>query len=185
MCVWVWWVGGWGTAAGVPEVEIMHPETCWHRWVGVVWTASTRPSWKCPSILTRRPNRPPLFTTHPWRFLQLLEQRDQAKLEMFFKSYGAPEAAAMCILLATAGPPQASAAVVAQAKAALDNPRLCGEPQLRDAAEGSGGGAVGAFGAAAAPAGGADDGVAAGVLGGVAQEGWVGACAAHACTLAR
>jgi hypothetical protein len=38
--------------------------------------------------------------------LQLLEQRDAAKLELFFKSYGLGEAAAMCILLATAGPPQ-------------------------------------------------------------------------------
>lgn len=38
--------------------------------------------------------------------MQLLEQRDATKLELFFKSYGAPEAAAMCILLATAGPPQ-------------------------------------------------------------------------------
>ena len=41
--------------------------------------------------------------------LQLLEQRDATKLEVFFKSYGPAEAAAMCILLATAGPPQVGA----------------------------------------------------------------------------
>ncbi|KAL4425159.1 hypothetical protein ABPG77_008264 [Micractinium sp. CCAP 211/92] len=101
---------------------------------------------------------------------QLLEQRDAAKLEMFFKSYGAPEAAAMCILLATAGPPQVTAAAVAQAKAALDNPRLCGEPQLREAAEG---------GVAAAPAfgAGADDalGFDMGAVVPVAEPEWSGA----------
>lgn len=110
----------------------------------------------CPS---NQPN--PLHPNHqsnPPTNQQLLEARDQAKLELFFKSYGAPEAAAMCILLATAGPPQASASVVAHAKAALDNPRLCGEPQLRDGADG---GAAPAFGAPAPPAG-ADDGMAAG-----------------------
>ncbi|PRW05942.1 nuclear pore complex Nup155 isoform B [Chlorella sorokiniana] len=90
---------------------------------------------------------------------QLLEQRDATKLEVFFKSYGPAEAAAICILLATAGPPQASAAVVAQAKAALDNPRLCGEPQLREADGAAAGGAAAAFGVAPAAA---DDGLAAG-----------------------
>lgn len=182
----------------------------------------------CPSRLCPRAPAP----------VQLLEQRDAAKLEVFFKSYGASEAAAMCILLATAGPPQVwwcwegkgghaahrprltkaalcllcctacrlrqrrlvavwmrhgscchpcllrpcpdeprkrgvvtvsgsgprsparqrcprpqvSATVVSQAKAALDNPRLCGEPQLRDTADGA---------VAAAPAfgAGADDGL--------------------------
>ncbi|KAL4426022.1 hypothetical protein ABPG75_010038 [Micractinium tetrahymenae] len=103
---------------------------------------------------------------------QLLEQRDAAKLEVFFKSYGAAEAAGMCILLATAGPPQVSAAVVSQAKAALDNPRLCGEPQLRDTADG---------GVAAAPVfgAGADDGLASGFDMGavvpVAEPEWSGA----------
>lgn len=58
---------------------------------------------------------------------------------------------------------QASAAVVAQAKAALDNPRLCGEPQLRDGADGGGaGGAGGATFGAPAPGAGLDDGLAAG-----------------------
>lgn len=103
---------------------------------------------------------------------QLLEQRDASKLEVFFKSYGAPEAAAMCILLATAGPPQVSVATVSQAKAALDNPRLCGEPQLRDAVDGAGAAAAPAFGAA-------DDGLAAGFDMGavvpVAEPEWSGA----------
>lgn len=54
--------------------------------------------------------------------------------------------------------PQASASVVAQAKGALDNPRLCGEPQLRDAADGMA--AAPAFGAA--PGASADDGLASG-----------------------
>ncbi|KAI3427442.1 hypothetical protein D9Q98_010357 [Chlorella vulgaris] len=105
---------------------------------------------------------------------QLLEQRDAAKLDAFFTSYGAAEAAAMCILLATAGPPQASASVVAQAKAALDNPRLCGEPQLRDAADGLAAAAAPAFGGAAA-----EDGLAAGFDMGavvpVAEPEWSGA----------
>lgn len=43
----------------------------------------------------------------------------------------------MCVLLATAGPPAASAAAVTAAKAALDNPLLCGEPQLREADAGA------------------------------------------------
>lgn len=63
---------------------------------------------------------------------QLLQEPGGPKLELFFKSYAAPEAAAMCIQLAAAGPPVASAAVVAHAKAALDNPVLCGEPRLKD-----------------------------------------------------
>ncbi|PSC67210.1 nuclear pore complex NUP155 [Micractinium conductrix] len=100
---------------------------------------------------------------------QLLEQRDATKLELFFKAYGAAEAAAMCILLATAAPPQASASVVAQAKAALDNPRLCGEPQLRE--EGPGG--------AAPPAAFGEDGMGSGfdmgVVVPVAEPEWSGA----------
>ncbi len=57
--------------------------------------------------------------------------------------------------------PQVAASVVAQAKAALDNTRLCGEPQLRDVAEGTAGRS--AF-AAAAGAGGAEDGLASGAV---------------------
>jgi nuclear pore complex protein Nup155 len=68
---------------------------------------------------------------------QLLQEPGGPKLELFFKSYAAPEAAAMCIQLAASGPPAASSAVVAHAKAALDNPFLCGEPQLRDAGDGT------------------------------------------------
>lgn len=124
------------------------------------------------------PSAPPapllLIAMHCLRsgHLQLLEQRDQAKLEVFFQSYGAPEAAAMCVLLATAGPPAVGAAVVAAAKAALDNPRLCGEPRLREPAEG--GGAAGGGGAApfGAPAGGAEDGLGAGACGGVWGRQW-------------
>ena len=53
---------------------------------------------------------------------------------------------------------QASAVVVSQAKAALDNPRLCGEPQLRDTA-GDGSGAAAAFGATTPGGGAADEGL--------------------------
>jgi nuclear pore complex protein Nup155 len=67
---------------------------------------------------------------------QLLQENDASKLEVFFKAYGAAEAAAMCIQLAAAGPPAAPAAVVAQAKEALDNPRLVGEPEVRDGGSG-------------------------------------------------
>jgi len=70
---------------------------------------------------------------------QLLQEPGGPKLELFFKSYAAPEAAAMCIQLVASGPPVASSAVVAHAKAALDNPLLCGEPQLRDSGDGAGG----------------------------------------------
>lgn len=70
---------------------------------------------------------------------QLLQEPGGPKLELFFKSYAPPEAAAMCIQLAASGPPVASSAVVAHAKAALDNPLLCGEPQLRDGGDGAGG----------------------------------------------
>ena len=71
---------------------------------------------------------------------QLLQEAGGPKLELFFKSYAAPEAAAMCIQLAASGPPAAAATVVAHAKAALDNPLLCGEPQLREYGENGGGG---------------------------------------------
>lgn len=63
-------------------------------------TAALRRTRRAPTA-ARRPRRPP-----PAPLPQLLEQRDAAKLEVFFKSYGPAEAAAMCILLATAGPPQ-------------------------------------------------------------------------------
>jgi hypothetical protein len=48
--------------------------------------------------------------------------------------------------------------VVSQAKAALDNPRLCGEPQLRDTA-GDGNGAAAAFGATTPGGGAAEEGL--------------------------
>jgi nuclear pore complex protein Nup155 len=69
---------------------------------------------------------------------QLLQGPGGPKLELFFKSYAPREAAAMCIQLAASGPPVASSTVVAHAKAALDNPLLCGEPQLRDGGDGTG-----------------------------------------------
>jgi nuclear pore complex protein Nup155 len=82
----------------------------------------------------------------------LLTERAPAKVEQFFQSYGAPEAAAMCVQLAAAGPPAAPAAAVAAAKDALEDARLCGEPELRDADA-----AAAAAGAGAAAGYGADD----------------------------
>ena len=40
---------------------------------------------------------------------QMLEERSNNKLEQFFKSYGAAEVAAMCFLLVTSPPADASA----------------------------------------------------------------------------
>ena len=40
---------------------------------------------------------------------QMLEERSNSKLEQFFKSYGAAEVAAMCILLVTSPPSDTSA----------------------------------------------------------------------------
>ena len=64
----------------------------------------------------------------------------------------------LCTPLLPLSLPQASAVVVAQAKAALDNPRLCGEPQLRDTA-GDGNGAAAAFGATTPGGGAAEEGL--------------------------
>lgn len=52
----------------------------------------------------------------------------------------------MCVLLACAAPPAIPAAIVQAAKAALDNPRLCGEPALRGDLEGGQGGGAGGGG---------------------------------------
>ena len=104
------------TTAGVLEMEKMRP-------VDVLAQVGSRGVWKNESaggtvggIAVGAAGRPPPTASSPAHLclpaclpsppLQLLEQRDQGKLEMFFKSYGAPEAAAMCIMLATAGPPQ-------------------------------------------------------------------------------
>ena len=63
---------------------------------------------------------------------QLLQDAERTKLELFFQAYGPPEAAAMCIQLAASGQPGTPSAVVAQAKDALDNPLLVGEPIVQD-----------------------------------------------------
>lgn len=77
---------------------------------------------------------------------RLLQEPGGAKLAHFFKSYGAAEAAAMCIQLAAAGPPIAAAAAVARARSALDDPHLCGEPVLKETEGGALGGGIGGGG---------------------------------------
>jgi nuclear pore complex protein Nup155 len=62
----------------------------------------------------------------------ILLDGDMETLEMFFASYGAIEACAMCIHLAC-GPSASSSSskpVSGLAENALDNPRLCGQPEL-------------------------------------------------------
>lgn len=62
----------------------------------------------------------------------ILVDGDMETLEMFFASYGAIEACAMCIYLACgpSSPSSSSKPVSGLAEAALDNPRLCGQPEL-------------------------------------------------------
>lgn len=57
-----------------------------------------------------------------------------AKIDMFFKSYGAAEAAAICILLASGTPAGgvASSSASLSARAVLEDARLVGEPILYD-----------------------------------------------------
>lgn len=106
---------------------------------------------------------------------QLLQEPGGAKLEIFFKSYGAAEAAAMCIQLAAAGPPAASAAVVGHARAALEDPRLCGEPELREVNEGADAGGQGGYRGAEEPAGHLSSGFDMGAVVPVAEPEWSGA----------
>eukprot|EP00889_Picochlorum_renovo_P004014 jgi/Picre1/31044/NNA_006401.t1 len=63
---------------------------------------------------------------------QILVEGDKDALEMFFSSYGAVEAAAMCIHLAC-GSSSSSKSVSGLAEAALDDPRLCGQPEIAPA----------------------------------------------------
>ncbi|KAK9806121.1 hypothetical protein WJX72_002210 [[Myrmecia] bisecta] len=63
---------------------------------------------------------------------QILEERSGAKLEQFFKSYGAAEVAAMCFMLATMPQTSVSSNVIQQARAALENPRLTGEAAMKE-----------------------------------------------------
>ena len=61
---------------------------------------------------------------------QILVDNNKSALELFFFSYGAPEACAMCIQLA-AGMTPSSKVVASYAEAALENQHLCGQPELR------------------------------------------------------
>lgn len=63
---------------------------------------------------------------------QILVEGDKDAIEMFFSSYGAVEAAAMCIHLAC-GSSSSSKSVSGLAEAALDDPRLCGQPEIAPA----------------------------------------------------
>lgn len=58
----------------------------------------------------------------------LLQERSPEKLQQFFEAYGAPEAAAMCYLLATAE--NQSMRLVEEAITALENPLLVGQPLM-------------------------------------------------------
>lgn len=62
----------------------------------------------------------------------ILVDGDMETLEVFFASYGSIEACAMCIHLACGSslPSSSSKPVSGLAEAALDNPRLCGQPEL-------------------------------------------------------
>ena len=63
----------------------------------------------------------------------ILLDGEKDTLEMFFESYGAIEACAMCIHLAcrpSSLSGSAAKSVASLAEAALDNPRLCGQPDI-------------------------------------------------------
>ncbi|CAL8471349.1 g10891 [Coccomyxa elongata] len=62
----------------------------------------------------------------------ILEERSSQKLEQFFIAYGAAEVAAMCFYLATCPPSAPSPTVIQQAKSALENTRLTGEPEVKE-----------------------------------------------------
>ena len=62
----------------------------------------------------------------------LLEEKNAAKLELFFKSYGAPEAAAMCVLLASSMVHTTSSGAAAGARGALEDVQLVGETEVRE-----------------------------------------------------
>jgi len=64
---------------------------------------------------------------------QILVEDNQSALDLFFASYGAPESCAMCISLASSAS-SASKAAASRAETALDNPYLCGQPELQSAA---------------------------------------------------
>ena len=60
----------------------------------------------------------------------ILLEGDKDNLGMFFESYGAIEACAMCIHLACRPSGTSAKSVASLAEAALDNPRLCGQPEI-------------------------------------------------------
>ena len=61
----------------------------------------------------------------------ILLDGDKDTLEDFFESYGAIEACAMCIHLVCRPSGSVAKSVASLAEAALDNPRLCGQPEVR------------------------------------------------------
>ncbi|KAK9837777.1 hypothetical protein WJX74_004885, partial [Apatococcus lobatus] len=74
----------------------------------------------------------------PYDILQaILEEGSAEKLEQFFQAYGPAEVACMCLLLATSPASLVSTNVITQARAALENPRLTGEPVMRQGTAGS------------------------------------------------
>eukprot|EP00879_Flechtneria_rotunda_P022745 GHRR01024022.1.p1 GENE.GHRR01024022.1~~GHRR01024022.1.p1 ORF type:complete len:934 (+),score=353.75 GHRR01024022.1:671-3472(+) len=74
----------------------------------------------------------------------LLQERAPEKLQQFFEAYGAPEAAAMCYLIAASE--NQSLRLVEEAANALENPLLVGQPLMPD---GTGAGAEAAHNAGA------------------------------------
>ena len=66
----------------------------------------------------------------------ILVEGDKDTLELFFESYGAIEACAMCVHLACRPSGSTAAKSVATlAETALDNPRLCGQPEITQSRE--------------------------------------------------
>jgi nuclear pore complex protein Nup155 len=70
----------------------------------------------------------------------ILLDGDKDTLEMFFESYGAIEACSMCVHLACRPSGTATKSVATLAEAALDNPRLCGRPEITKSKPAGGGG---------------------------------------------
>jgi len=62
--------------------------------------------------------------------VRVLEERHPDRVRQFFEAYGAPEAAAMCINIASSRPGTYPVDAVREAIAALEEPALVGEPRM-------------------------------------------------------
>ncbi|KAF5829261.1 Non-repetitive/WGA-negative nucleoporin C-terminal-domain-containing protein [Dunaliella salina] len=92
--------------------------------------------------------------------VRVLEERHPNRVRQFFEAYGAPEAAAMCINIASSRPGTYPVDAVREAIAALEEPALVGEPRMpEDALLGGLAGDVGGVRASAANGGLAGGGI--------------------------